>query len=179
MRPLLALLLLFGLSAAASDSSVPLRPLTYPLDGKLSEGPVAHFRALYVDPAAFVAGLKPVAPPAMPSEAVANTPGGVAATAINTPPTGNLLVLNDRGSPAEVSVNGVKVGQIGPYVYGVIGPVLSGSYAVMITWPNGLSLTLNVPTSNGPAPGAWGGAPPDMVAPTGPHSSKASGPSGG
>ena len=175
MRPLLALILLLGLPASASDSSVPLRPLTYPLDGKLSEGPIAHFRSLYVDPATFVAGLKPVAPPTAPARAAANTPGGVASTAINTPPTGDLLVLNDRGSPGEVAINGEKVGQIGPYVYGVVGPVPSGSYAVTITWPNGLSLTHQVSTTNGPAPGAWGGAPPDMAAPTGPLSSKASG----
>lgn len=176
MRLLLAITLLFSLTASAEDGSVPLRPMTYPLDGKLSDPPIAHFRKLYVDPAAFVGSLKPVAPPSISAGATANTPGGVSATAINTPPTGNLLVLNDRGSPAEVSINGAKVGQIGPYVYGVVGPVPSGNYQVTITWPTGYSQTQDVKTSNGPTPGAWGGPPPDMPAPTGAHSSKATTP---
>lgn len=176
MRALIAIPLLFCLTADAADHSVPLRPLTYPLDGKLSDPPIAHFRKLYVDPAAFVGSLKPVAPPSVSAAATANTPGGVSATAINTPPTGNLLVLNDRGSPAEVAINGTKVGQIGPSVYGVVGPVPSGSYKVTITWSNGLSLTSDVATTNSPAPGAWGGPPPSIEPPTGPMSSKATGP---
>ena len=176
VRALIAIPLLFCLTANAKDTTVPLRPLTYPLDGKLSDAPIAHFRKLYVDPATFVASLKPSAPPSVPAAATANTPGGVSATAINTPPTGNLLVLNDRGSPADVAINGTKVGQIGPSVYGVVGPVPSGTYQVTITWSNGLSLTSDVATTTAPPPGAWGGAPPAMDAPTGPHSSKATAP---
>ena len=151
MRILLALTFLLAVPALAQDdgaAAVPLRPLTYPKDTKLTAPPVANFRKLFVDPATFAAGLKPDAPPASSA-----APGSL-------PATGTLLVTNDRMSQAQVAINDVKVGVIGPMTIGSVSPVRSGSYRVTITWLNGFSQTTEVGTTTAPAPGAYGGPAP-------------------
>lgn len=162
----LALTLLVSAPCLAQD--VPLRPLTYSLDPKLSAGPIANFLELYVDPESFVRDLKAAKPPTAAAPAV-ETP---AATAVNTPPTGLLLVLNDRGSWADVSVNGAKVGKIGPHIYGVIGPVPSGTYELSLSYANGYVWNGEAVTSNEDAPGAFGGAPSALARPDGSHTTK-------
>lgn len=175
---LLAIALLVAAPVFASD--VPIRPLTYNMDPKLSDAPVANLLELYVDPDAFVRDLKPARPPQLPAVPVAptgeapaagpeGTPAPLPATAPMVPPTGNLLLLNERGSWAVVSVNGTKVGKIGPYIVGVVGPVPSGGYDVSFTWANGLTLTYAVDTNNQPTPGAFGGKPPTLEEPGGEH----------
>lgn len=193
----LALALALLLTGPSFAQDVPLRPLTYSLDPKLSEGPIANFLELYVNPETFVKELKAAKPPAPPvvevsTEAPGEAPseGGPseegAATeapaapavkpavspAVNVPPTGNLLVLNDRGSWADVSVNGSKVGKIGPHIYGVIGPVPSGTYDLSLTYANGYVWTGEVATSQGEPPGAFGGAPSSLPHPDGSHTTK-------
>lgn len=58
----LALLLLSGSPAEAAHPSLPSRPLTYPVDTNLSEGPVEGFRELYVDPYGLKDQLEPAKP---------------------------------------------------------------------------------------------------------------------
>ncbi len=172
----LALALLCSTAALAQD--VPLRPITYNLDPKLSEGAVANFLELYVDPDTFVREVVPAKPPeaapvpAPSAEGATEGQPAPMATAVISPPTGTLLVLNDRGSWADVTVGGTKVGKIGPHVWGVIGPVRSGTYAVSLTYANGYVFQDEVKTTNGPAPGAFGGPPSTLPKPDGSHTTK-------
>lgn len=171
---LLPLALFLASPALASD--LPLRPLTYNLDPKLSQGAISNFRELYVDPDTFVRSATPTTPPHVEPVQPAPVPavgsegqaaGPVTTTATNAPPTGTLLVTNDRGSWATVTINGTKVGKVGPQIVGVIGPVSSGTYTVALTWANGLTQTYDVATTNGPTPGAFGGPPPTLARPEG------------
>lgn len=173
---LLAFALLIADPALAQD--MPLRPLTYNLDPKLTEGACANFRELYVDPASFVASLKPARPPTMASPALTSTAGaspdaGVA-TAVNAPPTGTLFIVNDRGSWAEVAVNGTRLGKIGPYIVGTVGPVPSGGYTVDLTYSNGYTFSADVATSNKATCGAFGGPIPAVARPNGDFTTRVS-----
>lgn len=180
---LLALALLLAPVTFAQD--VPLRPVTYNLDPKLSAGPIANLLELYVDPESFVRDLKAAKPPAppepVPTPAVEGAPpvgpdGQPALPAIQTtvftPPAGHLLLLNDRGSWADVTVNGTKIGKIGPYIYGVISPAPAGTYAVTFTYANGFVHADEVETTYGAIPGAFGGPPSTLPMPDGKHTTK-------
>ena len=174
---LLPLALFLAQPALAAD--LPLRPLTYNLDPKLSQGAIANFRELYVDPDAFVKSVQPATPPkaapvtpppveqAPTADGAAPPAPAVTATAVNVPPTGMLLVTNDRGSWATVTINGTKVGKVGPQIVGVLSLVASGTYTVALTWANGLTQTYDVDTTYGSAPGAFGGPPSALARPDG------------
>ncbi len=56
----LSLLLLTGAPAEAAHPTLPSRPMTYPVDTNLSEGPVEGLRELYADPYTLKDKLKPV-----------------------------------------------------------------------------------------------------------------------
>ena len=64
-RVLVSLPLILALAAPAQafDPSLPSRPLTYPVDTKLTDGAIPNLRELYVSPETFIAELKPVATP--------------------------------------------------------------------------------------------------------------------
>ena len=52
----------------------PMRPVTFVVDTRLSEGPVENFTDLAVDPYKLVAILKPSAPPSTPPLTCSVTP---------------------------------------------------------------------------------------------------------
>lgn len=87
------------LSLAAADTHVPM----YVKDPQYTKAPFEGLERLYVDPAATVAQVKPLASrPA--GERVADKPG-----------TGTLVYTNPMNQWAELTINGTKVGTIGPY----------------------------------------------------------------
>lgn len=92
---LLALLLSF----AAADTHIPV----YVKDPQYTKAPFEGLERLYVDPAATAAQVKPQA--SRPSgERVADAPG-----------TGTIVFTNPLSQWAELTVNGTKIGTIGPY----------------------------------------------------------------
>ena len=66
------------------------------------------------------------------------------------PAKGNLIVNNDVTAWAEVTINGTKVGTIGPVTKAIVHDVVSGVYKVDFLLPNGYSYTRTVSTT--PAP---------------------------
>jgi len=73
------------------------------------------------------------------------------AAAPPTPPAkGNLIVNNDVTAWAEVTINGTKVGTIGPVTKGIVHDVASGVYKVDFLLPNGYSYTRTVATTLAP-----------------------------
>jgi len=122
------ILLLVSLLAPASaeDPSLPYRPTTYVVDDTLTTGAVENFRSLAGDPTALPGTLnpKPVAPAADGS--VTRTFG-----------KHSLPVQNRSSSYADISVNGVKVGRIGPLTVGAIHGVKPGVYSVAFRLQDG------------------------------------------
>jgi cytoskeletal protein RodZ len=66
------------------------------------------------------------------------------------PAKGNLIVNNDVTAWAEVTINGTKVGTIGPVTKGIVHDVASGVYKVDFLLPNGYSYTRTVATTLAP-----------------------------
>ncbi len=63
-----------------------------------------------------------------------------------------LPVDNARSSWAEVTINGEKVGIIGPYATGYVHNVTAGAYEIGFTWANGFSLATTANTLDKPDP---------------------------
>ena len=138
-----ALPLLAALCAPAqADATVtaelgrPMRPLTYPANPKLTDGTVDNFYTLYVDPGALAATLKPKSPT-----------GG---------PAASLPIANRTTGWLEITVDGTKIGIIGPLTTGAIRGVTAGSYVVKMTSSTGHTSTEKVQTTT---------ALPEIIAP--------------
>lgn len=120
--------------------SLPSRPLTYPVDTKLSTGGIENFRSLFVDPATVGANLKPKGTLAVRHSA----PAG--ATGVTSPGAAALPILNTMSSFAEVSVNGTRIGVIGPLTNGAIHGLQSGVYEVTFKAENKFERVVSVET---------------------------------
>jgi len=119
-----ALTFFFAMGAASpelADPALPSRPLTYPMNTQLTEGAIENFRSLYVDPAGVAKLLQPI-----------GKPKGISGKA-----EADLPVPNFTMSWAEISINGNKIGVMGPLTHGVIHGVRPGSYEVSYALPNG------------------------------------------
>ena len=153
--------------AGPSAEAAPMRPVTFVVDTRLSEGPVENFTDLAVDPYKLVAMLKPKTPAsaALKSPTPAESDDGFddavelnpeepkAATAIpETAPIiqsekGDLLIPNERSYTATVAVNDTVIGALGPYTAGAIHNVPSGTYAVSFTHTSGYTYVEMVTTT--------------------------------
>ncbi|NOY25984.1 MAG: hypothetical protein GXP62_08950 [Oligoflexia bacterium] len=132
MTPLLLLLSLAPARAGtdqvhSSDSGIVMRPDTTVVDRRLSTGAIENLVTVYVDAGAFVKGLMPTAPLALPKP-----PEGLLSTAPSFPPTGQLVLSNEHADTAVVSVNGTEIGTVHALNEAVLHSVRSGCYD--ITW---------------------------------------------
>ena len=119
---------------AAYDEHSPelglaMRPLTNPANPDLSEGKIENFFTLYIDPDAAAATLKP------------KTPGRN-----NT--TETLPIVNITMAWQEITVDGTKIGVMGPLTTGAIHGVRAGEYVVKMTSSTGYTETARVQTTN-------------------------------
>ena len=155
-----ALILLTVLQAQAQpDANLPMRPTTFVVDDRISTGSIENFRDIYAEEGALVSQIgataKPVEAPApepveeegadeAPAEADAGNP---AVKPVVQPSTVSVLpIFNDSSSWAEVEVNGIKVGVMGPLTNGAIHGVPSGAYDVQLTIMTGYSFTRSIST---------------------------------
>ena len=154
-------------NAGTSAEAAPMRPVTFVVDTRLSEGPVENFTDLAVDPYKLVAMLKPSKPapvetkPLAPAERDDGSDNAVdlnpeAPEAANAVPKtapivpsekGDLLIPNERSYTATVAVNDTVVGALGPYTAGAIHNVPSGTYAVSFTHTSGYTYVEMVTTT--------------------------------
>lgn len=112
--------------ALAEDPSLPYRPTTFVVDDTLTTGAVENFRTLAGDPTALAGTLTPKAAPPAADGTVTRTFG-----------KHSLPVQNRSSSYADISVNGVKVGRIGPLTVGAIHGVKPGVYTVAFRLQDG------------------------------------------
>lgn len=117
-----------GTSEDAPEHGRAMRPLTYPANPDLTEGKIENFFTLYIDPDAAAATLKP------------KTPRGNA--------TETLPVVNITMAWLEVTIDGTKIGTIGPLTTGAIHGVRSGEYVVKMTSSTGYTSSSRVSTTN-------------------------------
>lgn len=122
------------------DATLPSRPTTYVVDDHLTDGAAENFRELYVDPAALGKKLSPTK--AITAPGVAGAPG----VAAKVSPTASLPIINLASSYADVTVNGTKVGRIGPLTNGALHDLKSGVYEVSFKLQNGYELKKEVQT---------------------------------
>ena len=106
-----------------------MRPLTYPANPDLTAGKIENFFSLYIDPDAAAATLKPKTP-----------------TRNNT--TESLPIVNIAMAWQEVTIDGTKIGTIGPLTTGAIHGVSAGEYVVKMTSSTGYTSTARVQTTN-------------------------------
>jgi hypothetical protein len=160
-----SLVVVFGLVAAASasarepafqDQGVTRDP--YTRSAIVMTGRIEGFRKLYVDPATFPDTLTPVAPivvePIAPPVAASQADGTPAATespaprptAPSLPPKGDLVIENVTSAYADISINGQKVGRIGPIDHAVLHDVKTGIYEITYTHPDGHTWSEKHPT---------------------------------
>ncbi len=114
-------------AANSPEQGRAMRPLTYPANPDLTEGKIENFFNLYIDPDAAAATLKPKTP----------TPEGE---------TESLPIVNITMAWQEVTVDGTKIGVIGPLTTGAIHGVSAGEYVVKQTSSTGYTATSRVMT---------------------------------
>jgi hypothetical protein len=155
-----ALILLTILQAQAQpDANLPMRPTTFVVDDRISNGSIENFREIYAEESALVsqigAAATPAEAPAPPLAEEDDTTATPADTGSDNPavkpvvkPTtlSVLPVFNDSSSWAEVVINDIKVGVIGPLTNGSIHGIPSGNYDVQLTIMNGYSFTRSIST---------------------------------
>lgn len=134
----------------ASSPDLKVRPDTYQPSPGLTTGAIEQFRQLLVDPAAPAANLVPFAP--LQASLAADQP----ASAVFSPPTGDLVIANEHSAWARVRVGDMDIGILGPLTSGTLHDMKSGVYTVTMTYPNGFTLTEMVGTRPG-APQPSGG----------------------
>ena len=169
--------ILFALGPINSADAAPMRPVTFVVDTRLSEGPVENFTDLAVDPYKLVTMLQPTEPagtlaktaqpvdfsdenaagpldlaplaaPLNPTGDASNDPSAVPATAPIVPNgKGDLLIPNERSYTATVAVNDTVVGDLGPYTAGAIHNIPSGTYTVSFTHTSGYTYIEKVTTT--------------------------------
>ena len=108
-------------SVALADKNVA----TFVTDPEYTKAPFAGLERLYVDPATTTAQLKPQAEKPR-AESVVDTPGA-----------GSLEFTNPMAQWGELSVNGTKVGTIGPFATAHLAGFAAGWYAVDVNVPTG------------------------------------------
>lgn len=164
---------LFALAAVGSaDATTPMRPVTFVVDTRMSEGPTENFTELAVDPYKLAALLTPVSPLTAPEPVATEAETGsesdalteaVEAPAVAPAPVGpqDLLISNEHSYSATVMVNGTLIGMLGPYTHGAIHNITPGTYTVSFSHSSGYQYTHSVQTSeiDGPiVPGGNGAA---------------------
>ena len=105
---------------------------TFVVDPAYTKPPFAGMEQLFVDPAATQAQLKPLAERPT-AEKVADTPG-----------VGKLIFTNPMSQWAEVTLNGIKVGIIGPYATCTFDGVGAGWYTLEAKVSTGFARTFAV-----------------------------------
>lgn len=107
-----------------------MRPTTYPANPDLTSGTIDNFFKVYVNPNAMASTLKPK------QEARDAT-------------TASLPIVNETTGWQEVTVDGTKIGVIGPLTVGAIHGVTAGEYVVKMTNSTGFTATTRVSTTTG------------------------------
>jgi hypothetical protein len=118
----------------ASSALAANQVKTYPENPGLTTGLVERFRHVLVDPTTLATALSPAAP----LGASANT---------GTDAPCDLQIVNDRTGKANVSVNKVAIGELGPLETGVIHGLKAGAYDVSFEYLNGYSLNRRIVTT--------------------------------
>lgn len=116
-------MLLLLASIALADNVVP----TFVVDPAYTDAPFAGMEQLFVDPAVVSPQLKPAA--AAPAGEKLITPAG----------KGSLDFTNPMSQWAELSVNGLKIGIIGPYASCRLQGLGAGWYSVDATVSTGFT----------------------------------------
>ena len=182
-----ALILLTVLQAQAQpDANLPMRPTTFVVDDRISTGSIENFRDIYAEEGALISQIgasasagSPVPAPAEPSgptpvedDGTTDSPADAgsdnpAIKPVIQPTTLSVLpIFNDSSSWAEVEVNDIKVGVIGPLTNGSIHGIPSGDYDVQLTIMTGYSFTRSISTVEqiGPISPGGEGARPELEA---------------
>ncbi|MBM4366669.1 MAG: hypothetical protein FJ102_10680 [Deltaproteobacteria bacterium] len=116
-------MLVLLLSLALADNHTT----TFAIDPQYTDPPFAGLERLYVDPAQSAAQIKPVASrPAV--EGVKDVPG-----------KGQLVYTNPMSQWGEVTVNGLKIGTIGPFATMTLDGIAPGWYQVDVWVATGLT----------------------------------------
>jgi hypothetical protein len=164
---------LFALAAIGSaDATTPMRPVTFVVDTRMSEGPTENFTELAVDPYKLAQLLAPVSPLTVPepvaAEAETDSDADALTEAVEAPAMApatvgpqDLLISNEHSYSATVAVNGTVIGMLGPYTHGAIHNITPGTYTVSFSHSSGYQYTHSVQTSeiDGPiVPGGNGAA---------------------
>lgn len=102
---------------------------TFITDPNYTGAPFAGMESLYVDPTTTQAQLKPLADRPT-GEKVADVPG-----------KGTLEFTNPMSYFGDVTVNGVKIGTLGPYATFHFSGMAPGWYSITMAMPNGFSRT--------------------------------------
>lgn len=105
---------------------------TFVIDPSYTKPPFAGMEQLFVDPAATQAQLKPMA----------ERPAGE--KVVDAPGAGKLVFTNPMSQWAEVTVNGIKVGIIGPYATCTFDGMGAGWYALEAKVSTGFARTFAV-----------------------------------
>ena len=117
-----------ALAQDVDDAGRAMRPLTYPANPDLSKGPIDNFFKVYVNPNALAATLKPK------REARDAT-------------TATLPIVNRTTGWQEVTVDGTKIGVVGPLTTAAIHGVTAGEYVIKMTNSTGYTATTRVATT--------------------------------
>lgn len=115
-------------SLALASNHVP----TFVIDPSFTKPPFAGMEQLYVDPTATQAQLKPVA----------DRPTGEKAA--DAPGVGKLVFTNPMSQWAEITVNGVKIGILGPYGTCTFDGIGAGWYTLEAKVSTGFARTFAV-----------------------------------
>jgi hypothetical protein len=126
---------LAGILFAASSALAANQVTTYPENPGLTTGLVERFRKVFVDPSALSSTLAPAAPLA------------AAAAAPAAGESWDLRILNDRTGKANIAINKVAIGELGPIETGVIHGLKPGAYDVSFEYLNGYSMTRRIVTT--------------------------------
>jgi hypothetical protein len=114
--------------AALDAKGRAMRPLTYPANPDLSKGTIDNFFSVYVNPNALASTLKPK------QEARDAT-------------TATLPIANRTTGWQEITVDGTKIGVIGPLTVGAIHGITAGVYVVKMTNSTGYTATTRIETT--------------------------------
>ncbi|MFZ5477902.1 MAG: OmpA family protein [Myxococcota bacterium] len=119
--------MLLALAALAHATHVH----TFDVDPNYTKSPFSGLESLTVDPAVALGQLQPVSPPFAPELEILPARSREKA----------LVFTNPTSTWAEIAVNGLAVGTIGPYATARFEGVRPGAYVVKIKLPTGLERT--------------------------------------
>jgi len=124
----LALLLAFVAGPAVAGTHVP----TFEPDPAYTKAPIAGLRSLVADPAVLVARLGPSSEVPATAERVKNAAAD------------GLSFTNPASNWADLTINGVAIGNIGPYSTVQVSGVAAGPYVLTLTFASGYVRTFVV-----------------------------------